>query len=54
MNNFSIKKDKFDREMCPKCGRPLPLSIVSSNGGTTLSVYCRKCKQVSVITLRKK
>lgn len=46
-------KDKYNREKCPVCGRPLPISIVKSSGDTVISIYCRKCKQVSEMTFKK-
>ena len=47
-------KDRFDRQMCPVCGKPLPFSIVSSKGDTVISAYCRKCKRVSQIRITQK
>lgn len=47
-------KDKFDRQMCPICGKPLPFSVVSSKGETVISAFCRKCKSVSKIRIAQK
>lgn len=45
------EKDKFNREMCPVCGKPLAFSVVSNTGNAVISVFCRKCKSVSQIRL---
>ena len=47
-------KDKYNREKCPVCGRPLPFSIVKNTGDAVISIYCRKCKSVSEVSLNKK
>lgn len=48
------EKDKFNREMCPVCGKPLSLSVVSNSGDAVISVFCRRCKSVSEIRLPRK
>ena len=50
---MDMMKDKYNRVMCPRCGKPLPFSIVR-NGEATISIHCRKCKSVSEIDLARK
>lgn len=46
--------DKYNREFCPVCRKPLPISIVKVTGEAVVKVYCRKCKSVLSLTLEKK
>lgn len=45
------EKDKFNREMCPVCKKPLSFSVVSNSGDAVISVFCRRCKTVSRVRL---
>ena len=37
---------------CPRCGKRLPVEVVSQTGKTILKVYCKRCHSESLIELK--
>lgn len=37
---------------CPRCGKRLPVEVVSLDGKTVLKVFCKRCHVESVVELK--
>lgn len=49
-----VQSNNIERERCPKCHKPLPLTIMRCEGLVYISVYCKHCGVTSVIKVEEK
>jgi hypothetical protein len=39
------------QEIC-KCGKKLPVSVISATGTVLLSIYCRHCGEMNIVLIK--
>lgn len=44
------KLHKIEQEKCPNCGKVLPITVIKIEGKVAFTVFCKHCKQISVMT----
>jgi transcription elongation factor Elf1 len=45
------EKDTYEKIICPCCGKPLPVRILSLEGKLRYSVKCKACGKVSEVAI---
>lgn len=48
---MSTEKEKYTKIACPRCGKPLPVRIISLKGKLRYSLKCKNCGKVSEIEI---
>lgn len=47
------QESKFIKVVCPRCGKAIPMRILSLEGTLRYSIHCRQCKEMSIVELNK-
>jgi hypothetical protein len=46
-----LKRTNKGQEVC-KCGKKLPVAVISATGTVILSMYCRHCGEMNLVMIK--